>query len=63
MSLNRFSKQHNEPLFNPKPEIIKHTYKDWEEMTKDTFNIIFKNSAIKRTRFEGLKRNISFLKG
>ena len=60
---NRFSKQHNEPLFNPKPEIIKHTHKDWEEMTKDTFNIIFKNSAIKRTRFEGLKRNISFLKG
>ena len=46
--------------FNPKPEIIKHTHKDWEEMTKDTFNIIFKNSAIKRTRFEGLKEIFLF---
>ena len=59
---NRFSKQHNEPLFNPNPEVINYTQKNWEEITHETFNIIFKNSAIKRTGFKGFKRNISFLK-
>lgn len=59
---NRFSKQHNEPLFNSKPEILNYSKKDWEELTSDTFNTIFKNSAISRTKYEGLKRNIDFLK-
>ena len=59
---NRFSKQHNEPLFNPSSEVINYTQKNWEEITHETFNIIFKNSAIKRTGFKGFKRNISFLK-
>lgn len=59
---NRFSKPHNEPLFNPHPEVLSMTKKDWEEITKDTFNKVFKNSAVKRTKFEGLTRNIRFLK-
>ena len=59
---NRFSKQHNEPLFNPSSEVINYNQKNWEEITHETFNIIFKNSAIKRTGFKGFKRNISFLK-
>ncbi|WP_298894172.1 tRNA epoxyqueuosine(34) reductase QueG [uncultured Psychroserpens sp.] len=59
---NRFSKAHNEPLFNPNPDVLSMTKKDWEEITKDTFNKVFKNSAVKRTKFEGLKRNIRFLK-
>ena len=59
---NRFSKQHNEPLFNPSSDVINYTQKNWEEITHETFNIIFKNSAIKRTGFKGFKRNISFLK-
>ena len=59
---NRFSQQHKEPLFNPKPKILDYSKKDWEEITQETFNTIFKNSAIKRTRYEGIKRNISFLK-
>ncbi|MCD2258640.1 tRNA epoxyqueuosine(34) reductase QueG [Psychroserpens luteolus] len=58
---NRFSKAHSEPLFNPHPELLSMTKKDWEEITKDTFNKVFKKSAVKRTKFEGLKRNISFL--
>ena len=37
------------------------TKKDWEEITKDTFNQVFKKSAVKRTKFEGLQRNIKFL--
>jgi epoxyqueuosine reductase len=59
---NRFSKSHNEPLFNPNPELLSMTKKDWEEITEDTFNKVFKNSAVKRTKLDGLKRNIKFLK-
>jgi len=36
--------------------------KDWEETTEDTFRKVFKKSAVKRTKFSGLKRNIGFLK-
>lgn len=59
---NKFSKPHSEPLFNPNPELLSMSKKDWQEITEDTFKIIFKNSAIKRTKFEGIKRNINFLK-
>jgi len=59
---NRFSKPHKEPLFNPHPELLENDKKDWEEITRETFNEIFRKSAVKRTKFEGLKRNISFLK-
>jgi epoxyqueuosine reductase len=58
---NRFSKPHNEPLFNPKPELLQYSKKDWEEITETTFDTLFKNSAVKRTRYEGLKRNLSFI--
>ena len=53
-----FSKPHDEKEFLPNDEVSDFSNKDWEELTHDTFNRIFKNSAIKRTRFEGLKRNI-----
>ncbi len=59
---NKFSKSHREPLFNPHPELLSMTKKDWEEITEDTFKKVFKNSAVKRTKFSGLRRNINFLK-
>ncbi|MFH4964625.1 tRNA epoxyqueuosine(34) reductase QueG [Gaetbulibacter sp. M235] len=59
---NRFSKPHNEPLFNPNPELLSMSKKDWEEITEDVFMKIFKNSAVKRTKFSGLIGNIDFLK-
>jgi epoxyqueuosine reductase len=59
---NRFSKAHAEPLFNPHPELLSMTKKDWEEITEDVFKKIFQKSAVKRTKFSGLKRNIEFLK-
>jgi epoxyqueuosine reductase len=58
---NRFSKPHSEPLFNPNPDLLSFTKKDWMEITEETFKVIFKNSPIKRTKFDGLKRNIKFL--
>ncbi|RKR09508.1 epoxyqueuosine reductase [Flavobacterium sp. 90] len=58
---NRFSKPHSEPLFNPNPELLSFSKKDWVEITEETFRAVFKNSPIKRTKFDGLKRNITFL--
>jgi epoxyqueuosine reductase len=59
---NKFSKPHNEPLLTANPEILSMTKKDWDEITEETFNVIFKGSPLKRTKFGGLKRNINFLK-
>ncbi|QDO92948.1 tRNA epoxyqueuosine(34) reductase QueG [Formosa sediminum] len=59
---NRFSKPHNEPHFNPHPDVLQMTKKDWEEITEETFKKVFQKSAVKRTKLTGLKRNINFLK-
>lgn len=59
---NRFSKPHSEPLFEPNGELLNMKEKDWLELTEETFRRVFKNSAVKRTKFSGLKRNIDFLK-
>jgi epoxyqueuosine reductase len=59
---NKFSKPHNEPLFNPHPELLSMSKKEWEEITQEVFSEIFKKSAVKRTKFTGLLRNIQFLK-
>ena len=59
---NRFSKPHSEPLFQANPELLSFSKKDWEEITAETFQKVFKDSPLKRTKLEGLKRNIQFLK-
>lgn len=58
---NRFSKVHNQPLFNPHPDLLKMTSDDWHEITEDVFKEIFRKSAVKRTKYEGLKRNLRFI--
>ena len=58
---NRFATPHSEPAFNPPDELLSLSKNQWEEMTQEVFSVIFKNSAIKRTKYEGLKRNIKFL--
>jgi epoxyqueuosine reductase len=59
---NRFSKAHNEPLFDPHPGLLERSRQDWEEITREVFDEVFKKSAVKRTKYEGLVRNITFLK-
>ena len=59
---NRFSKPHNEPLFQTNKQLLSFSKSDWEEITKDTFQKVFKNSAVNRTKFEGFIRNINFIK-
>ncbi|MDA0984717.1 MAG: tRNA epoxyqueuosine(34) reductase QueG [Bacteroidetes bacterium] len=58
---NRFSKPHSEPAFEPPNELLNLSKKDWEEMTEEVFDTVFKNSAVMRTKYEGLKRNIKFI--
>lgn len=59
---NRFSKPHSEPLFRPNEAILNFSKSDWEDITEEVFKTIFKKSAVKRTKFKGLKRNVLFLK-
>ena len=58
---NRFSKPHDQPLFDPNPKMLSMSRKDWKEITEEVFNEIFKKSAVKRTKYSGLVRNIQFL--
>lgn len=58
---NRFSKPHNQPLFNPNPALKNFTKREWRELTQELFSEIFRKSPVKRTKFAGLQRNISFL--
>ena len=59
---NKFSKPHKEPLFQPTSELMKMSRDEWNEITEETFNKIFKNSAVKRTGYKGLTRNLNFIK-
>lgn len=58
---NRFSKANQEPRFQPNKELKELSQTDWREITEETFNKVFKKSAVKRTKLAGLKRNIDFL--
>src|ERR1041385_4780696 len=57
---NRFSKPHSEARFDAKSE-LSMSNQEWKEMTKEIFEKVFEKSAVKRTKFEGLKRNIDFI--
>ncbi|MEC7124547.1 MAG: tRNA epoxyqueuosine(34) reductase QueG [Bacteroidota bacterium] len=57
---NRFSKNHNEPSFEDKKNISNMSKKQWEDLTKEVFDKVFKESPIKRTGYSGIKRNINF---
>jgi len=59
---NRFAKQHSEPWFNPHEDLLKMSKHDWDDLTEEVFQELFRKSAVKRTKFPGLIRNISSLK-
>ena len=58
---NRFSKPTNEIEFTPINEVLNFSKNDWEELTEESFKIIFKKSPLKRSKFQGIKRNLKFL--
>jgi epoxyqueuosine reductase len=59
---NKFSVLHQETSFTPPEELLGMKKKDWEDITEEIFQKVFKNSPVKRTKFIGLKRNIDFLR-
>ncbi len=58
---NRFSRPHTEPLFQPHPDLQDMTKQDWQEITREVFNKLFRKSAVKRAKYEGLQRNIRYV--
>jgi epoxyqueuosine reductase len=58
---NRFAVSTKETGFAPIPQVLNFTKNDWEELTEETFKTVFKNSPLKRTKFEGIKRNLRFI--
>ena len=58
---NRFAKKHDEPAFKPHSDLLEMKKEDWIEINEITFRKVFQKSAVKRTKFSGLKRNIDFL--
>lgn len=59
---NRFSTPHKESLFHPHDALLKMSKADWEDLTEEVFQELFRKSAVKRTEYSGIKRNIDFLK-
>ncbi|MBL7934833.1 MAG: tRNA epoxyqueuosine(34) reductase QueG [Bacteroidia bacterium] len=59
---NRFSMPHQESQFNNQTGLLNLSNDEWHELTEETFNTIFKHSAVKRTKYKGLKRNLEFIK-
>ncbi len=59
---NRFAETHSEPAFMPKDRMITMSKEEWKDLSEPLFDELFAGSAVKRTKYEGLKRNIRFLK-
>jgi len=58
---NRFSTPHNTIEFNPHENLLKMSKADWTDLTQEVFQELFRKSAVKRTKYNGLQRNIKFL--
>jgi epoxyqueuosine reductase len=59
---NRFSNKHSEQSFEPSENLLNMKANEWHELTEEIFEELFSNSAVQRAKFEGLKRNITFLR-
>lgn len=59
---NRFSKPHTEEAFTPLNEVLIYNISDWEMLTEENFKEIFRHSAIKRTKYAGIRRNLKFVR-
>jgi epoxyqueuosine reductase len=59
---NRFSTPHHEMQFTNETGMLNLNDQEWYDLTEETFQVIFKHSAVKRTKYKGLKRNLEFIK-
>jgi epoxyqueuosine reductase len=58
---NRFSEPHQELLFSPKSELLNYSKQEWNELTEEIYQELFRKSPVKRAKFKGVKRNINFV--
>lgn len=58
---NRFAKPTHELNFTPLPQVLHFTKNDWEELTEESFKAIFRNSPLRRSKYQGIKRNLKFI--
>lgn len=59
---NRFSQPTKETAFAPLPSILNFSLKEWEEMTEENFKMVFRNSPLKRAKYQGIRRNLKFIR-
>ena len=59
---NKFSKPHSEPLLKANSNLLSMNKKEWMDITEETFNEVFKNSPINRAKYDGIRKNLLFLK-
>ena len=58
---NRFAKPHHEERFKPDDRLLQYSKSEWKELTEEIFQEIFRKSAVKRTKYSGLMRNIDYV--
>jgi epoxyqueuosine reductase len=58
---NRFATPHAEPRFNPHPKLLDMQEAEWRDISEEVFREVFRRSAVKRTRYEGLRRNLRYI--
>ncbi|MFM7217516.1 MAG: tRNA epoxyqueuosine(34) reductase QueG [Bacteroidota bacterium] len=59
---NRFAQPHQEERFRPRTPISDWNEKEWDDMDEQAFRTYFKDSPLKRTGYNGLRRNLEFRK-
>jgi epoxyqueuosine reductase len=57
---NRFSEPHTEPDFEIRDHIKSKDWSDWEEISHELWDKMMQGSPIRRTGYEGFRRNIKF---
>lgn len=59
---NRFAIAHQEEAFKISETVRHFNFEDWENLTEEDFNKLFRKSPLKRAQYVGISRNIDFLK-
>lgn len=59
---NRFAKSSEPTRFTPIPEILNFSLQEWEVLSEESFIKIFGKSALKRSKYQGLRRNLEFIR-
>jgi len=57
---NKFSRNTREPRYAPRPGMHTTTLEEWDEMDLDAFREQFRKNPVKRTKYEGFKRNVRY---